>query len=150
MSYLDMLRTLDDTANFSEAPKSASVESVESVETPSKPSIDTLDTTPTGPFQKIHGFDLPELKAAAGDDWPELEADPAALEAFALALSIRRQRDQGDRPKHYTQAAICDGCGPVWLWPGAPARVAACPWCMNRAAGKPVPHPPTPTEDPAT
>jgi hypothetical protein len=35
----------------------------------------------------------------------------------------------------------------VLLWEGAPARVIACPWCLNRAAGKPVPRPsqPAPT-----
>ncbi|WP_295885522.1 hypothetical protein [uncultured Thiohalocapsa sp.] len=143
MRFLDRLRTLDDAANFSEMPGSPSAKSVE---TPSKPSIDTFDTAPTGPFQKIHGFDLPELKAAAGDDWPELEANPEALDAFALALSIRWQREGGERPESYTQTAICDGCGPVWLWPGAPARVIACPWCFNVAAGKPVPRPPQPAQ----
>jgi hypothetical protein len=49
MSYLDMLRTLDEEGDSSETPKSPSVESVE---TPSKPSTDTLDTSPSGDFQK--------------------------------------------------------------------------------------------------
>ncbi len=139
MNYLDMLRTLDDDGIFSEMPKSPTVETVE---TTSKPSIDSFDSTPTGPFQKIHGIDPADLRAEAGADWPLLEADPEALDAFALALSIRRQRDRGERPEHYTQAATCGACGPVWLWEGAPAHVAACPWCFNRAAGKPNPRPP--------
>ena len=62
------------------------------------------------------------------------------------AESVRGQRERGERPPTYTQAATCDACGPVWLWPGAPARVLACPWCFNRRAGKPVPQPPTPDE----
>jgi hypothetical protein len=140
MRYLDRLRTLDEVANFSEMPKSPSVESVE---TPSEPSIDTFDTTPTGTFQKIHGIDPADLQAEAGPDWPLLEADHEALDAFALAVSIRRQRERGDRPALYTQPAHCAGCGPVWLWEGAPAHLIACPWCFNRVAGKPIPRPPS-------
>ncbi|MBS0194406.1 MAG: hypothetical protein JSR34_09175 [Proteobacteria bacterium] len=33
------------------------------------------------------------------------------------------------------QGAICAGCGPVYLWPGAPAHVQACPWCAGRLRG---------------
>jgi hypothetical protein len=50
MSYLDMLRTLDEDGDSSEMPKSPTVETVE---TPSKPSIDGLDGSPSGTFQKI-------------------------------------------------------------------------------------------------
>ncbi|MGB5833275.1 MAG: hypothetical protein WBG92_14950 [Thiohalocapsa sp.] len=141
MSYLDQLRALDVDGEFLEMPKSPSVESVE---TPSEPSLDTLDpdTAPTGHSQKIRGFTIAELCTAASDDWPLLQANPAALDAFALALEIRAQRERGERPEHYTQAVTCNGCGPVWLWEDAPATVAACPWCLNRAGGKPVPVPP--------
>lgn len=98
------------------------------------------DPTATGPHW--HGLTAGELMAAAGPDWPTVEGDADALDALALALLTRRQRDRGERPEHYTQPARCDACGPVWLWRGAPARVRACPWCFNRAAGKPVPSTP--------
>ncbi len=133
-----MLRTLDDGGDFSETPKSATVETVE---TPSKPGFDSLDSPPTGTFPKIRGIGLPELQAAAGPDWAAIEGDANALEALALALTIRRLRDRGERPADYVQPATCGGCGPVWLWPGAPARVRACPWCFNRATGTPIPRP---------
>lgn len=139
MSYLDQLRTLEEPPKISESAKSPSVKSTETLD--STP-FDTFDTTPTGAFPKIRGIPLPRIKAAAGDDWPAIKADQDALEALALALVTRQQREHGTRPEHYTQRAHCEACGPVWLWEGAPARVLACPWCFNRTAGKPIPRPP--------
>jgi hypothetical protein len=82
------------------------------------------------------------LRAAAGADWPDVRDDPARLAALADCLRIADERAAGRRPSHYTTAATCAGCGPVWLWQGAPAHVLGCPWCLNRGAGLPVPPPP--------
>lgn len=65
----------------------------------------------------------------------------AEVLAYAYALHARATRRAGHVPAGWTQASCCDGCGPVWLWPDAPARVIACPWCWNRIAGAPVPSP---------
>lgn len=64
------------------------------------------------------------------------------LRAAAAARIARSQRELGEVPHGWTHRAECAGCGPVWLWPGAPAQVDGCPWCWNRARGLPVPHAP--------
>lgn len=64
-----------------------------------------------------------------------------ALRTYLRALDRGAVMDRGIAPERYTQAAHCDGCGPVWLWQGAPARVLACPWCFRRKAGKALPRP---------
>jgi hypothetical protein len=62
--------------------------------------------------------------------------------AYLRALHRGADMDAGIVPASYTQAAHCDGCGPVWLWPEAPSRLIACPWCFRRKAGRPIPRPP--------
>lgn len=90
-----------------------------------------------------HGFTLPDLATAAGEDWPEIMNRPVALQAFALLLRTHAQRDRGERPEHYTRPALCATCGPVWLWEPGPARVVACPWCLcPPPAGVKIPRPP--------
>lgn len=59
--------------------------------------------------------------------------------AYTRALLSRADRRAGRVPQRWTRAAYCVGCGPVWLWPAAPAAVIACPWCWNRIEGLPVP-----------
>lgn len=56
-------------------------------------------------------------------------------------LDTRRQREQGECPPGWTEHCECAGCGPVYLWPGSPARVLGCPWCFNRAEGRAIPRP---------
>lgn len=90
--------------------------------------------------RSIHGIPLSELRALAGPDWPEVEADPALLENLARAVSTRRMRDRGEVPPSYTSNTVCAGCGPVPIFEGAPDRVMGCPWCFNRAAGRPGPR----------
>lgn len=90
---------------------------------------------------KVRGFPLAELEAEAADDWKEMQHNPEQLEAFAHAIQTRRMRESGLRPAHYTKAAECTHCGPVWLWKDAPHRVMGCPWCFVRVAGKLVPRP---------
>lgn len=67
--------------------------------------------------------------------------DDDVLRAYLRALDRGAVMDAGIAPAGYTQAAHCEGCGPVWLWQGAPARVIACPWCFRRNAGKALPRP---------
>jgi len=42
---------------------------------------------------------------------------------------------KGVSPTHYTKAALCARCGPIWLW--FSGKVLGCPWCWNRVADKP-------------
>lgn len=93
-----------------------------------------------GDYEKLHGIPLAELKAMLGRDWPECERDPELLKTYAHSIQVRRMREAGIVPTHYTATTICDHCGPVLIFPGAPASVQSCPWCFNRAAGKPVPR----------
>lgn len=92
------------------------------------------------------GVSLADLEAAASDDWPALLADLPLLTTFAhvvtLRRTLRRMREQGTVPLHYTAVTECAGCGQVPIFPGAPARVDGCPWCFNRRAGHPLPAPP--------
>lgn len=59
--------------------------------------------------------------------------------AYLHALLLRATLRAGKVPQGWTQVCRCEGCGEVWLWPGAPAEVQACPWCWNRRAGLHVP-----------
>lgn len=61
--------------------------------------------------------------------------------AYLRALDRGAVMDRGIAPAEYTQAVHCAGCGPVWLWRGAPTRLLACPWCFRRKAGKAFPRP---------
>lgn len=88
----------------------------------------------------LHGIPLPELRELAGKDWPELETNPALLECFADMVSVRKMREKGVVPPSYTAVTVCAGCGPVPIFPGVAEKVEGCPWCMNRAAGRPVPR----------
>ncbi len=95
----------------------------------------------TTELPNLHGLTFAELEEAAGEDWPEVRDAPAVLEALAHAVVTRRQREWGECPPHWTERCECAGCGPVFLWPGSPARVLGCPWCFNRAEGRPIPRP---------
>lgn len=89
---------------------------------------------------QCHGLTVDDLRALAGPDWPEVERDPALLETLVHAVQTRRMRERGAVPAHYAASTICAHCGPVPIFVGAPARVMGCPWCFNRAAGRPVPR----------
>ncbi len=90
--------------------------------------------------RRVHGILLAELRELAYGDWPLLQDDPELLDAFAHAVRTRRMRERGEVPPEYTSIVECARRGPVPLWEGAPATVQACPWCLNRAAGRPVPR----------
>lgn len=87
------------------------------------------------PAATVHRLGAGDVAACAGlpDD---------TLRACLRALDRGHGMDAGQCPPDYTQAIHCDGCGPVWLWRGAPARLAACPWCFRRKAGKAISRPP--------
>lgn len=86
---------------------------------------------PTATVHRLHADDV-----AACADQPD-----DTLRAYLRALDRGAVMDAGIAPPDYTQPAHCEGCGPVWLWPGVPARVTACPWCFRRKAGKALPRP---------
>lgn len=88
-----------------------------------------------------YGLTVEELRDLAGKNWPDLEANPALLEGFAEIVSIRKMRERGEVPPTYTAMTVCRHCGPVPIFPGVADKVEGCPWCMNRAAGKPIPRP---------
>ncbi len=89
-----------------------------------------------------HGFTLRDLlRFAAPEDIPALDASPGLCKAFAWTLHLGELRQRGERPAHYTRRAICNHCGPVWLWEPGPAHVLGCPWCFNRANRLPIPRP---------
>lgn len=90
----------------------------------------------------LDGLTLADLQAAAGTDWPEIEHRPESVDALARLLRTHEQRRRGLRPDGYTRPALCATCGPVWLWPGCPARVLACPWCLTLPDGAAIPRPP--------
>ncbi len=89
----------------------------------------------------LRGLTLAELEKAAGEHWAEIENDAVRIEALALAITTRQQRERGEVPANWTQVCECAGCGPVYLWPGSRDRVLGCPWCFNRAEGRPIPRP---------
>jgi hypothetical protein len=64
------------------------------------------------------------------------------LAAYLRLLDASARMERGERPAEYNAASWCDGCGPVWLWAGLPARVVGCPWCRLRKAGRLIPRPP--------
>ena len=97
-------------------------------------------------LEVCHGLSLADLKQAAGPDWSEIENDPATLEVLARAIQIRRMRERGEVPAHYTSTAMCAHCGPVPIYPGVAEHVLGCPWCFNRAKGLPMPKAPTKTQ----
>lgn len=75
-----------------------------------------------------------DLRACAG-----LSRDTLRIYLCALARSQRMAA--GIVPDGWTCVAECAGCGPVLLWPDAPASVIACPWCWHRKSGRMVPRP---------
>lgn len=88
----------------------------------------------------LRGLTFADLESVAGEYWPEIANDSVRIEALALAITMRQQREQGEVPANWTQVCECAGCGPVYLWPGSPNRVLGCPWCFNRAEGRPFPR----------
>jgi hypothetical protein len=83
---------------------------------------------------------LPVIRDMAGDDWPEIAADPNQLKDFAAMAMTVEMREQGYVPAHYTATTTCKQCGPVPIFQGAGPHVLGCPWCFNRHKGLPIPR----------
>lgn len=73
---------------------------------------------------------LPALDVAACHGMPD-----DLLLGYLGMVDRKAVMDAGRRPTQYTRAVRCDGCGPVWLWPGVPTQLKGCPWCSRRMAG---------------
>ncbi len=80
---------------------------------------------------------LQEAERIAGSEWTALSGPERA--ALLRSIEIRRMRERGEVPAHYTATTTCAHCGPVPIFPGCPLRVQGCPWCLNRRVGLPVP-----------
>lgn len=90
-----------------------------------------LDITPAEIISTLSSQDI--------DDWNNGDMSTETLRAFARSLVQRREMNQGKVPASYTERATCKNCGPIWLW--FSGEVHGCPWCWNRAKGRPVPRP---------
>lgn len=86
------------------------------------------------PHVLVHRLGVDDIAACA-----DLSAD--TLAAYLRVLDRADRMDAGQVPPGFTAARYCQGCGPVWLWPGAPDRVVGCPWCQRRKAGRRIPRP---------
>ena len=86
------------------------------------------------PGGTVAALSAKDLRACAG-----LPRD--ALRAFLRALARSQRMAAGDVPEGWKRAANCAGCGPMLLWPDAPASVIACPWCWHRKAGRAISRP---------
>ena len=73
------------------------------------------------------------------EDYQSGDVTQSMLTVFARSLVQQQQMARGERPGHYTEQAICQHCGPVWLWTSG--EVLGCPWCLNRVEGKSIPRP---------
>lgn len=84
--------------------------------------------------------DVAHVHRLSADDVAALEGLPdATLRAYLHARVRDAGMDAGIVPQGWTAVGHCRGCGPVHLW--APIRLAACPWCFRRRAGKAIPRP---------
>ena len=97
------------------------------------------DPTPEAPAESTEGGGF--RAQFTGRQWAALARHPEILDALRLAHAFGLLRAAGIAPDHYTASTVCDGCGPVPIWHGAPASVQGCPWCVNRTAGLPIPKP---------
>ena len=89
---------------------------------------------------EAEGLDVERVVALDDAKAGELEhLDDKVLRAYARALLITAERKAGRVPEGSTQVVTCTGCGPVWLEPGSPDQVIACPWCLVRTQGVRLP-----------
>ncbi len=89
---------------------------------------------------EAEGLDAERVMALNDAEAEALEhLDDNVLRAYARALLITAERKAGRVPEGSTQVVTCAGCGPVWLEPGGPDQVMACPWCLVRTQGVRLP-----------
>lgn len=96
---------------------------------------------------ELEGIDLTHVERMEDADVLTYAQVPDFTEqnyrAHVRALAASADMDACKVPAIWrdTQAATCDGCGPVLLALGAPDRVGNCLWCFMRRAGKAIPRP---------
>ena len=79
--------------------------------------------------QKLRTIDpMDEARQIAGDEWDTI--NNLEREALTRLVEIRRMRERGEVPSHYTARTVCAHCGDVPIFEGAPDRVLGCPWCF--------------------
>jgi hypothetical protein len=89
---------------------------------------------------EAEGLDVARVLALDDAEPGELvELPDEVLACYARALIETAEREAGRVPEGWSVAAVCAGCGPVWLGAGSPERVVSCPWCWNRKAGRVLP-----------
>lgn len=72
------------------------------------------------------------------EEEPLTDAERAAIQYCEMAA---KEREAGRVPASYTSTTKCGACGAVYIFPGSPNHVDACPWCHNRVRGLPIPRP---------
>lgn len=89
-----------------------------------------------------HGVSEDELKQFLRSDWDDYKDNPEALIAWSDLLVKNRLIDQGIPPSNFTAITLCNTCGEVLVPPelANDGHVLGCPWCFNRAKGKPIPR----------
>jgi hypothetical protein len=86
---------------------------------------------------------LPLVSCLAREDLTDADLmTPTGLAALGRVIEARLMREQGRVPHGWTAVSECVRCGPVYVWPGSPPRLAGCAWCFSRVAGRPIPRPP--------
>ena len=99
-------------------------------------SLAELDALFAGPHPAGGSDRAAEFRAQfTAAEWAALQRRPDILAALRLAFEFDQQRVAGIVPGHYTGRTVCQHCGPVWIWAGAPAQVLGCPWCVSRGGG---------------
>lgn len=72
-------------------------------------------------------------------DYEDLKR-PEVLKVLVNGYLTQKEIIQGIIPSHYTKSAVCNGCGPIWLFEFDGDKVLGCPWCFNRGSGLPIPR----------
>ena len=88
----------------------------------------------------IESFSVDNLRLLAGNDRPEISADPDQFAVFKAIAETAEQIRRGEVPDHYTVTTTCAHCGPVPIFPGLPEKVQGCPWCLARIRGVTIPR----------
>lgn len=108
-----------------------------------KPALLSLVTARARLLAIAAGAGLSDALGEVPDD--ELNAYDSQPDQVIVAglriLHDQRLMATGVVPEGWTEPVTCQGCGPLYLWPGCPSHVIACPWCRHRKAGVVVPRP---------
>lgn len=98
--------------------------------TESKNICNFLSENATEKLHRSFAVSHADVKAACGDDWPEVTSNPHLFAEVTEALRTQLMQQQGIVPPHYTKSVECQHCGIVKLWEACPEYVLGCPWCL--------------------